>query len=129
MRKGFVENYYEWEYHQNTQVGTTSDVVAVVGEQLSNNPNPYSQMVHDAVASVFPDTYHQFLPSQYDVVSVDNEPPVHVDEYPNPQCRQFFEMLNSVNSPLFEGCKNQTKMSIIGRLTNLKTDHRLTERC
>ena len=38
-------------------------------------------------------------------------------------------MLKFVNSPLFEGCKNHTKMSIIGRLTNLKTDHRLTERC
>ena len=32
MRKGFVENYYEWEYHQKTPVEKTSDVVAVVGE-------------------------------------------------------------------------------------------------
>ena len=64
MRKGFVEKNYEWEYHQNTQVGTTSDVVAVVGEQSSNNPNPYSWMVYDAVASVFPNT-------QFDVVPVD----------------------------------------------------------
>src|SRR5688572_30720346 len=55
MRKGFVENYYEWEYHQNTRVGTTSNnVVAVVEEQSSNNQNPYSQMVYDAVASIFP---------------------------------------------------------------------------
>ena len=130
MRKGFVENYYEWEYHQNTRVGTTSNnVVAVVEEQSSNNQNPYSQMVYDAVASIFPDNYHQFLPRQFDVVPVHNEPPVHVDEYPNPQCRQFFEMLNAVNSPLFEGCKTHTKMSIIARLTTLKTDHRLTERC
>ena len=98
MRRGFVENYYEWEYHQNTEIGTTSDVVAEVGEQSSNSSNPYSQMVHDAVASVFPNNYYHFLPSQYDVVSVDNEPLVHVDEYPNPQCRQFFGMLNSVNS-------------------------------
>jgi len=62
MRKGFVENYYEWEYRQNTRVGTTSNVVAVVEEQSSNNQNPYSQMVYDAVASIFPDNYHQFLP-------------------------------------------------------------------
>ena len=76
--------------NQNTEIGTTSDVVAIVGEQSSNISNPYSQMVHNAVGSVFPDTYHQFLPSQYEVVSVDNEPPVHVDEYPNLRCRKFY---------------------------------------
>ena len=37
-------------------------------------------------------------------------------------------MLNSVNGPVFEGCKNHTKMFIIGQLTNLKIDHRITER-
>ena len=60
MKKGSVENYYEWEDHQNTEVGKKSDV-AVVGEQSSNNPNLYSQMVYDAVASIFADTYHKFL--------------------------------------------------------------------
>ena len=46
----------------NTEVGTNSDVVEVVREQSSNNLNPYSQIVYDVVASIFPDTYHQFLP-------------------------------------------------------------------
>ena len=41
MRKEFVESYYEWEYHQNTKVETSFDVVAIVGEQSSNNPNTF----------------------------------------------------------------------------------------
>ena len=85
-------------------------------------------MTYDAATiSIFPDIYHQFLPLQSDIVPVDDETPVHVDKDPNPYCRQLFEMLNSVNSPLFERFKNQTKMSIIGLLTNLKTDHCITE--
>ena len=31
-KKGFVENYDEWEYHQNTEIETTFDVVAEVRE-------------------------------------------------------------------------------------------------
>lgn len=60
---------------------------------------------------------------------MNHRPPVHVDKYPNPHCRKFFKMLNSVDSPLFEGCKNHIKMFIIDRLTNMKANHRLTERC
>ena len=75
-------------------------------------------MVYDAAASIFPDTYHQFLSPQSDVVPIDDDLSVLVDEDPNPYCRHFFEMLNFANSPLFEGCTSQTKMSMIGRLTN-----------
>ena len=34
MRKGFIENYYEWNYHQNTEVGTNSDVIEVAAASI-----------------------------------------------------------------------------------------------
>lgn len=62
-------------------------MVYVDGVQLSNNSNSYSRMVYDGTASIFSDTYHLFLPSQSDVISIDDEPPIHIDEDSNLHCR------------------------------------------
>ncbi|CAO2820388.1 unnamed protein product [Amaranthus hypochondriacus] len=85
-------------------------------------------MVYDAAASTFPDTHHHFLPHRDDVVANVPYSPVHVDEDPNPQSRQFFEMLRAVNLPLYPGCETHTQMSVIGRMSSLKTDFRIPER-
>ena len=51
-----------------------------------------------------------------------------IPEESNPKMKIFFEMLNDANNPLYDGCKNYSQMSIIGRMTNLKTEHNCSER-
>ena len=58
-------------------------------------------MVYDAAASNFPDTHHHFLPLCDDVVTNVPHSSIHIEEDPNPQSRQFFEMLKAANLPLY----------------------------
>ena len=54
--------------------------------------------------------------------------PLQLPEDSNLHARQFFNMLSVTNNPLYPGCKTYTQMSIIGRLTNLKSDFHIPER-
>ena len=54
--------------------------------------------------------------------------PLKLPEDSNPQARQFFDMLSAINNPLYPGCKTYMRMSMIGRITNLKRDFRIPER-
>ncbi|WCJ43095.1 hypothetical protein M5689_023857 [Euphorbia peplus] len=53
----------------------------------------------------------------------------HIEEDPNPKAQQFFDMLNSADTEVFPGCQKHSQLSITARLLNLKSEHRLSERC
>ena len=72
LRKGFVEDYYDWSCHYDIAASEgSSGNKAFVREQshddvIPEEPNPeknnYVRMIHDAIVSRFPDTYQNFLP-------------------------------------------------------------------
>ena len=84
--------------------------------------------MYDATTSNYPDTHHHFLPHCYDVVANVPHSPLHIDKDPDPQSRQFFEMLKAANLPLYPSCESHTQMLIIGRMASLKTDFRIPQR-
>ena len=49
-------------------------------------------------------------------------------EDPNPQAKQFFDMLSAANNPLYFGCETYSQMSIIERMMSLMSDHNCSER-
>ena len=76
-------------------------MLSPIEQQQNTVQNPYAQMVYDAAASNFPDTHHHFLPLCDDVVTNVPHSSIHIEEDPNPQSRQFFEMLKAANLPLY----------------------------
>ena len=55
LKKGFVENYYDWYLHKCSE-GAPINVLAPVEQQQNTVQNPNAQMVYDAATSNFPDT-------------------------------------------------------------------------
>ena len=78
-------------------------------------------MVHDAAASRFPDTYQNFFPQNGYSYVEEQSPDDVIPEEPNPEAKKSFEMLSAENNPLYDGCENYSQMSIMERMTNLKT--------
>ena len=68
LKKGFVENYYNWYLHKSSE-GALISVLAPIENQQNTVQNAYSQLVYDAAASNFPDTHHHFLPQCDDVIA------------------------------------------------------------
>ena len=122
LKKDFVENYYDW-YLVKCSEDAPINELAPVEQQQNKVQNPYAQMVYDAAARNFPNTHHHFLPHCDDVVTNLPHSPLHIEEDPNPQSRQFFEMLINIS----KNC-TYTRMSVIGRMMNLKMDFRIPER-
>ena len=138
LRKGFVEHYYDWRYHYDIAAGEgSSGNNAFARQQLPEDvlpeepiaeENNYARMVHDAAASRFPDAYENIFPqNEYGYVEAQS-PEYAIPEEPNPEAKKFFQMFSAANNPLYEGCENYSQMSIIGRMTNLKTEHNCSER-
>ena len=136
LQKGFVEDYYDWRYHYDiaaSEISNTNN--AFVRKEVhvpspTHNPeeNNYVRMVHDAATSRFSDTYQNFFPqNDYDNVQEQSLDDV-IPKEPNPQAKKFFEMLSAANNPLYDGYENYSQMSIMGRMTNLKTEHNCSER-
>lgn len=51
-------------------------------------------------------------------------------EAPNLDARQFYDMLDAANQPIYDGCREGlSKLSLASRMMNIKTDHNLSEIC
>ena len=131
MKKGFVEDFYDWRCHCNVLLGESStpahrNELQLFSPVQNNQGNSYVRMVHDVAASRFPDTHQPFI--EENNVHSDEPLPLQLPEDPNSHAKQFFDMLSAANNPLYPGCKTYTQMSMIGRLANLKSDFRIPER-
>ena len=45
-----------------------------------------------------------------------------IPEVLNSEAKKIYEMLSAIKNTLYDGCENYSQMSIIGRMTNLKTN-------
>ncbi|KAK9156174.1 hypothetical protein Sjap_003654 [Stephania japonica] len=51
-----------------------------------------------------------------------------VEEAPNPQSQQLYDMIDAANVQLWPRCENMTKLSAMALLLPIKLDHHLSER-
>ncbi|KAI5677672.1 hypothetical protein M9H77_08622 [Catharanthus roseus] len=51
------------------------------------------------------------------------------EEAPNPETQRFYDMLKSVDIPLNERCTNYSRMSVMARLLNIKSENNMFEKC
>jgi hypothetical protein len=120
LTKGLMEDYLCWYAHGELFVPNESMVERVVGstssasnmhEVRNDNSNPYRNMVMDAMRM-----------SEGNV----SECPI-VEEEPNANETRFFDLLKDSNEPLWDGCTNHNKLSVVAQMFTIKSDHGLSE--
>jgi len=120
LHKGFMENYKCWYAHEELFVRNKSIEERVVGSTFSasnvhevanNNSNPYRNMVMDAMRM------NQGNVNQCSII----------EEEPNADAARFFNMLKDFDEPLWDGCTNHSKLSVVAQVFTIKSDHGLSE--
>jgi len=120
LTKGFTEDYLCWYAHGELFVPNQSMVERGVGSTSSannvhevgnDNSNPYRNMVMDAMRM-----------NQGNV----SECPI-VEEEPNADAARFFDLLKYSDEPLWDGCTNDSKLSVVAQVFTIKSDHGLSE--
>ena len=110
-KKGFIPDYWYWICHGETDpnlissfnTNPSSSSTTQIG---SNEPlNRFEAMVYDAIGPEFGLHYNQ-----------------HVDESPNVDAQRFYDMLHAAQKPLWSGCNDHTKLSIVVRLLSIKLE-------
>ena len=108
LRHGFKAEYIVWNRH-----GETNNVIyehhSMDSSGPSNPMNDYHTMVTNAAGHSFDQNYEY-------------------EENHNPTARQFYDMLDAANNPLWQGCENHSQLSVVARMLNIKADHHLSER-
>ncbi|KAL9391957.1 hypothetical protein Peur_015877 [Populus x canadensis] len=108
LTKGFMEDYLCWYAHGELFVHNESMVERVVGSTSSasnmhevgkDNSNPYRNMVMDAMRM-----------SEGNV----SKCPI-VEEELNADAARFFNLLKDSDKPLWDGCTNHIKLSVVAQ--------------
>jgi len=120
LHKGFIENYQCWYAHgkvfvskrrmKEMVVGSTSNA-SNVHKVANDNTNPYRNMVMDAMRM------NQGNVSQCPII----------EEELNADAARFFDLLKDSNKPLWDGCTNHGKLSVVAQVFTIKSDHGLSE--
>ncbi|XP_016177767.1 uncharacterized protein LOC107620058 [Arachis ipaensis] len=105
---GFMPRYWCWDSHgesplhlnvdQDNQEGTCSFSHANVPIK-----NSYESMVVDAVGSEFMSQFEE-----------------HMEEPPNTEAKIFYDLLQSAQRPLFEGCIDHSELSMAVKMLSIK---------
>ncbi|XP_074560392.1 uncharacterized protein LOC141816527, partial [Curcuma longa] len=107
VKNGFTRGYEQWYAHGEPLKRTNNC------ERVHNNEegSRYRNMVIDGIDQGF------------DWTTISNEQP------PNYDAKKFFDLLKDADEPLWNGCKNHTKLSAMTQLLNLKSEYNLPEAC
>uniref|UniRef100_A0A7C9DL29 Transposase-associated domain-containing protein n=1 Tax=Opuntia streptacantha TaxID=393608 RepID=A0A7C9DL29_OPUST len=120
-RKGFVQNYWVWTSHGEVEPSH-------YGEGTSSNIGVHFNMedpnFDDDDGSGY--THHHMETMVNDVFGWDNDTPVSGR---NVQAENFYNMLESAQQPLFEGCSTHSELSAAMRLLSIKSEHNISNRC
>ncbi|CAH9057817.1 unnamed protein product [Cuscuta epithymum] len=114
FEKGFVEDYYVWEAHEEPH---NSNGLVYLDESSSAHGNT-SERQYDPYKSMFEDAIRNELPTGFDHGEGADEP--------CPITTQMYEMLDTMSQPCFDGCP-VTQLSAMTEMLNLKTEMHLSE--
>jgi hypothetical protein len=120
LHKRFKEDYLCWYAYGELFVRNESMVERMV-ESTSNasnmhgvvndNSKPYMNMVMDAMKM------NQGNASQYLII----------EEESNADAARFFDLLKDSDEPLWNGCTNHSKLSVVAQVFTIKLDYGLSE--
>ena len=110
MQKGFVADYYEWRFHEETTTHRNYERGEChTSTYATESSNPYHTVVRDVGG-------HDL---DFDIM----------EESPIPITKKLYEMLQAVDHALWQGCEKHSQLSVVTRLFNIKSEYHLSERC
>ncbi|KAL0374151.1 UNVERIFIED_CONTAM: hypothetical protein Sradi_3330800 [Sesamum radiatum] len=123
LRKGFVENYYNWTSH---------------GEPEYEPSMSENNLLDDT--TLYWNNYEQLNWDQIMVIDATGPtfPPVHVSHEPNKketgissndQGGSFSDVISAADQPLYSGSENHSQLSAVVRLANIKSEYNLPQSC
>ncbi|KAK9158064.1 hypothetical protein Scep_004638 [Stephania cephalantha] len=112
-RYGFVRGYHSWyEHGENGDEGPQNshemDCHIDDADVGGYDPTPYREMLHNVAGPSF----------NWNAV----------EESPNPQARQLYDMIDASREQLWPGCETMTTLSAMARLLAIKSEHHIFER-
>ncbi|XP_020550342.1 uncharacterized protein LOC110012142 [Sesamum indicum] len=109
VKNGFTRGYNIW-YAHGESVNTRDDVGgSSTAPQVETSR--YRTMVMDAIGHEFSSNF------------------TCAEQLPNPEAQKFFNLLKDADEPLWDGCKNHTKLSAVAQLLSIKSEYNLPEAC
>lgn len=123
--RGFMDNYRVWVAQGETLV-TNAPVIGDLPSGIDcesaggsdslgrdETEQPYRDMIYDALGQE----------------NMDTDDESEFGEEPNAKAKQFYSMLDDADTPLWDGCTKQTKISFVSQMLSIKTDYNLSETC
>ncbi|XP_068502114.1 uncharacterized protein [Phaseolus vulgaris] len=121
-QEGFMPNYYWWTNHgeelpQSPPMDVASSCYGTCEQR--EELGRFHQMVMDHVG---PSNAHCMQPESV----IGSE---YMEENPDLETRNFFNMLAAAQAPLWEGCENHSELSASLEALSLKSDYNMSEGC
>lgn len=118
--KGFMKNYRRWVCQGEPALCNQPDIgeesnSSLESSDMDESENPYREMSFDGLGHGFP--------------AVNHAVEIEYEEEPNAKAQEFYKLLKDADTPLWEGCKKQTKLSFVSQQLNIKSDYNLSEAC
>ena len=107
-----MPNYYIWNSHGEIEIDYHSTIPPTLDGQQENQPSQYVDMVLDIAGPSFRHNYNN-----------------GVEEMPNPSAREFYDILQAAQQPLWEGCKEVSKLSAALELLSIKATTNMSQQC
>ncbi|GAV60606.1 Transpos_assoc domain-containing protein [Cephalotus follicularis] len=104
LKNGFTPHYTLWDQHGKRREHHRA---ALEQPDPSSLSNPFVDLVMDTGGFEFDTREHDET----------------ADELPNPNAKKFYDLLKDAEEPLWNGCKKHTKLSMITRLMNVKSNY------
>lgn len=118
-KHGFQPSYWCWDSHGESSLSSSSrNANNVNRESTCNQPssfesqrNNYEAMIVDAIR---PENLDQFEPQQ--------------EEPPNREAKLFYDLLQSAQRPLWEGCDTHSELSMAVELLTIKSEGNMSQK-
>ena len=112
LKYGFTYGYRTWTSHGEVEVVSTFPM-APCATTLREDSNPFANMVRDAVGPSF----------DWDARAND----ARDNEAPNKEAKEFYELLENAEQPLYDGCK-RSKLAAVVEFLVLKSNSGMAEK-
>ena len=104
---GFVTNYLMWDRHGEIITRNEEQSIEAISDEVSTT-NIIEHMVEDAERSMFP------------TIEINNDD-VNVEEEPNVEAKNIYELLDAAKKPLCNGCTSGTQLSATAEYIAMKS--------
>ncbi|KAL3845803.1 hypothetical protein ACJIZ3_003206 [Penstemon smallii] len=117
FKYGFVADYWYWVSHGEVEPTTQPNI--------NVGPSGSDQYIHDEEDNRYEDIVYDAMRGGAFNCNIGDI--VYANSPPNEEAQEFYKVLDSAQRPVFEGCNNQSELSLALQLMSLKSDYNMAQ--